>query len=597
MSGPILAGAALFALAGLPGLRAQTSEFITGAGTEWNNASSWSNGIPTSGTGVLLDTGSPGGANTLDTNFGVADITYSTVTATTLNNAAGDTVTLTLNGSGSAPVIELNSTGNLTVANGATGTLGLVLAGNNNTIDSKNSGGLIVTTGISGTGGLALTNTNNVSTPGTITFSGTNSFTGGLAITGHGVVLDVNSDATLGAAGGSVTINGGRLEISASTTINSARTLYLGSNPGGVSTNGTLSTKGGGTTVTYDGIIQDVAGSVGDLVKQGSGTLDLGGANAYSGGTYLNNGTTKLLAANALPTTTSVSIGQTASSNTGALNLNGNSVQVAGLDSVTGTGVTTTNTVTSSTATLTLNEAGGQSFTYGSSSANNSGIIGGAISLVKTGAGTQVLGGVNTYTGTTAINGGVLAVNGSTAVGSAVSVNSTGTLAGTGTVKGGLTLNSGGMISPGTAVSGGVLTLGGNVTLNAGGTLNFQLSTAAQGELVLSGTGITLTGPASGTVAVNLVDVDQSETLGSTLTLVGIQNAPGSSSNWSASDFTLDAPSEWGGSVLELGTNGSLEVTLEASAVPEPSTYAGIVGALALAGAAALRRRRNGVAQ
>jgi autotransporter-associated beta strand protein len=40
-------------------------------------------------------------------------------------------------------------------------------------------------------------------------------------------------------------------------------------------------------------------------------------------------------------------------------------------------------------------------------------VIGGAISLRKSGLGTQVLGDANTYTGTTTIDAGALAVNGS----------------------------------------------------------------------------------------------------------------------------------------------------------------------------------------
>ena len=52
------------------------------------------------------------------------------------------------------------------------------------------------------------------------------------------------------------------------------------------------------------------------------------------------------------------------------------------------------------------------------------------------GAGRLMLSGVNTYTGPTRANAGVLLVNGSTAAGSAVTVNGGGILAGTGTIGG-----------------------------------------------------------------------------------------------------------------------------------------------------------------
>ncbi len=90
----------------------------------------------------------------------------------------------------------------------------------------------------------------------------------------------------------SIILDGGALRISAATTISSTRGIGLGDSGGG---SGTLDV---GTSVTYDGVIANNGGT-GSLVKTGgdmSGTnaLDLGGANAYTGSTTVNQGILKL---------------------------------------------------------------------------------------------------------------------------------------------------------------------------------------------------------------------------------------------------------------------------------------------------------------
>ena len=92
--------------------------------------------------------------------------------------------------------------------------------------------------------------------------------------------------------------------------------------------------------------------------------------------------------------------------------------------------------------------------------------------LTKTGEGTQVLSGANTYTGATTVSNGTLLVNGSLAAASAVVVYG-GTLGGNGTIGGSVTVS--GTISPGTSV--GTLTTG-NQTWNSGGAYVFELSSA-----------------------------------------------------------------------------------------------------------------------
>lgn len=93
------------------------------------------------------------------------------------------------------------------------------------------------------------------------------------------------------------------------------------------------------------------------------------------------------------------------------------------------------------------------------------------LSLVKTGSGTQMIGGNLSHTGATSVIGGTLKVNGSLAVGSAVNVGPNGVLGGSGTVNGPLT--SQGTLAPGASV--GTLNVGA-VTLAAGSELAIEVA-------------------------------------------------------------------------------------------------------------------------
>jgi autotransporter-associated beta strand protein len=100
---------------------------------------------------------------------------------------------------------------------------------------------------------------------------------------------------------------------------------------------------------------------------------------------------------------------------------------------------------------FTLNPGSGQAHSYSGAIAD----FASGTTLTKTGLGTQILAGANTYTGATNINTGKLFINGSLSnVAVALNVSSGATLGGTGTI-------------------------GRNVTVAAGGKLEFNLSTAA----------------------------------------------------------------------------------------------------------------------
>jgi autotransporter-associated beta strand protein len=104
-----------------------------------------------------------------------------------------------------------------------------------------------------------------------------------------------------------------------------------------------------------------------------------------------------------------------------------------------------------------------------------SGVVSGGGSLVKTGPGTLVFSGNNSYTGTTGVTGGKLVINGG-AMASPVTVNG-GTLGGTGNTGLNVTVASGGTILPGAAGSGDAMTVG-SLSLGSGGVMALEFGAA-----------------------------------------------------------------------------------------------------------------------
>ncbi len=174
----------------------------------------------------------------------------------------------------------------------------------------------------------------------------------------------------------------------------------------------TTNAAGGSYAISQD--IADAAGvsSVG-LVKLGSGTLALGGANSYSGGTRISAGTLQFTKAAALPAAGALAVDSGA---TGAFNVGGaGEFTWSGISAVSGAfqagtflGLDTTN-------------AGG-SFTVSSP-------IAGGFGLTKMGTGTLVLSGSNSFTGGLWVNGGLVEFANTSALGA---VSGTLTLAGGG---------------------------------------------------------------------------------------------------------------------------------------------------------------------
>ena len=361
----------------------------------WNDAANWSAGIPNNGTptGTIYDATIGGTTTRLP-----ADLDGGSFTVGQLLVTANGTVITNTNAAASSLTIDP-----ATMATPA----GSNIAGN---IDGGSAGGITLTFGSGTAAATSSTISGNLlnnlalvlnQPTGTLTLSGTNTYTGGTTITAG--TLAISADAQLGTGG--LTFNGGTLQTTAA--VSDARAITL--NSGG----GTIDTDGQGDL--FSGVFSGT-GALTVLSSTSGGVLTLSGTNTYTGATTITSGTLALTGTGSIATSSGVTI---ASGGTLDISQTTGGVTLSGLTGTAGT-------VALGSQTLTLNVTGSDSF---GGLIQDGGIFAGTGGILdKTGAGTEVLTGNNTYTGGTNISAGTL-VAGSPAALAGGPVTLTGTTA------------------------------------------------------------------------------------------------------------------------------------------------------------------------
>ena len=460
---------------------------------------------------------------------------------------------LTKSGAGTLELTAANSyTGGTTISggtlalSGSGGIVGRLVNNANFDISATNAGASIGS--LAGTGTVALgartltlTNANDafsgaisgaggqlVVWGGTLTLSGTNTYSGGTSLKTGKIMIGNNSALGSGAL---AMAEGTALGFAGSYTIGNAIT---------VSGDPTFEVNQG-DIATIGGAISDGTGP-GDVVKTGAGTLVLTAANTYTGGTTISAGTLKLsgnggivgrLVDNAAfdisATNAGASIGSLAGSGavalgartltltaandtfagviggTGGLTIAGGAGTLTGNNSYTGL------TAISAGASLQLG-AGGTSGGIAGNVLNNgtlafnrsdnvayAGTMSGSGLLRQISSGTLTLtGDSSAFAGNTQVAAGTLVVNG--ILGGSLAVGNGATLAGTGTI-GSTSIASGGTLSPAVGGAIGTLTVHGSLSLAAGSTYVVHVDAMGHGDLVHASGAATLGGGAVASLA------------------------------------------------------------------------------------------------
>lgn len=415
------------------------------------------------GTGIVTFTGS-------SSYSGGTTISAGTLRIGTDNDRLPTSGSVFVDASGTMDLNDLNQTiGDLTGS-------GSVTLGTGTLTINKTSGSSTFSGVISETGSVTKTGV------GTTIFSGINTYQGGTQMDGG--ILQVFQNANLGNATGVIGFNGGTLEVTGSFTANRVMTVSGG---GGI-----IDTNANTLTLTA------TSSGPGSITKQGTGTLIFTGANGYLGGTYIQEGTVQLSSGNdRLATTGLVDV------STGAT-FDVNSLEQT-ISDLSGDGF-----VTLGSGILTINKtAGSNDFT---------GAINGTGQIVKTGAGTSILSGHNTYTGLTTVSNGTLVLSGS-GLGNAV--------VGPGTLRmqqvnafnpaSSVTINGGGIfdldayaqVLAGISGSGQVDlgNAGTSLTIDTASSFTFTGQLTGVGDFIKQGTGtITLSSPSNDYTGVTTVN-------------------------------------------------------------------------------------------
>ncbi len=419
----------------------------------------------------------------------------------------------------SGNITEVGPARSLSIGTISNANKGVTLAGTNSYTGTTtiNSGSLTIGgAGLLGSGGLYA---GNIINNGALNYNSTASQTLSGAISGSGSVRNGGNGTLVLAGDNSFTGDFGwsasgtsKIYVSAETNMGAGANIYIKQNnqlhtTASFATSKNVILNGASAlnqdfyvdagTFTINGLISDLAAATGAHVRKlGVGTLVLGndvntfGEVVVAGNGVLSVGTIGNAGANsALGTNGLIKIGQGVLSGnltyTGAGEISDKVVDLFGstgnatLDQ-SGAGLLKFSSNLSSSGlgakTLTLQGSTAGSGELAGALTNNAS---GALALIKDGTGSWTLSAVNTYSGGTTINAGLLALTGAGSLGSGpISIASAGTLALTGsdlTLASGQSLTNRGLVTGGLIVSSGAFATGGgryqNVTNALGGTL------------------------------------------------------------------------------------------------------------------------------
>ena len=396
------------------------------------------------------------------------------------------------------------------------------------------------------------TRTIGLSGSGTNTFSNEFYMDGTLTVDASAASDQVNISGAMINTGGLIKTGSGTVVLSGANTYTGMTTISAGTvrvgNGGGTGQLGTGNITNNSALVfdrTGSFSVTNIISGSGTLSKTNTGTLTLGGAsaNTYSGVTIVNAGILTLAknagvnaiagnvtigdssgsdelglgASDQIADTSVITLNGTAANQRGVFRLYGYNETIGGLS---GDGLVEFGGSGSGVSTLTLNVTG--NYTNNAVIRNNSGGTG-TIALVKSGSGTQVLTGANTYTSGTLVSSGVLeGIGGSSLQGNitnnaTVNFNQTttntysGNMSGTGVLNklgtGTVTLTGTNSHSGGTTLSAGTLNLN---SANALGTGAFTLS---NGVTFANTSGSAITNANNNTMTLNGTNTFSSGTL------------------------------------------------------------------------------------
>ncbi|MCX5674413.1 MAG: autotransporter-associated beta strand repeat-containing protein [Planctomycetota bacterium] len=390
---------------------------VTGTGSRWNNSSSLNVGRAGNGTLNI-----EAGGEVTDTGAYVGD-------------SSGSTSTVTVTGAGST----WTNTGNLYVGYSGNGTLNIEAGGqvsNFGAIVGNYSGstgratvsgagstwtnsGYLLNVGNGGNGTLTIQAGGQVSSKEGAIGWGSGS-TGTVNVDGSGSAWNNSGSLYVGGndhgPGGTASLtvkNGGQMTVGGTLRLwkaNSAVTVDGGTLRAGPlwGTTGTIRitdpvgspalTVGSEESSIFSGVIRDHTGP-GSFLKVGSGVLTLGGANTFTGNTLISAGTLRL--------TNNLALQNSALDTSGAGTLDVTSINTPTFGGLVGS---VNLALPANITALTLNPGSGTT-TYSGKLSGGTGMT-----LTKTGAGTQVLSGANTYTGATAVSVGTLRLGTNTAL-------------------------------------------------------------------------------------------------------------------------------------------------------------------------------------